>query len=151
MEDRDTKNINLENLPEDSMVDAETKVYVDSKVDKIYTLLKGLNYKFDGKFDGLSQKFDGLSQGLRAEMSGLRDGLDKKMDGLNYKFDGLSQKFDGLRAEMSGMEKKMDAVLTNIALFRDLYEKSQEMYGQLLNELRYLRNQRDKKTGFTPQ
>ena len=58
------------------MIDAETKEYVDSKVDKVYALLKGLNHKFDDKFNGLSQKFDDKFDSLRAEMSG----LDKKMD-----------------------------------------------------------------------
>jgi len=72
-------------------------------------------------------------------------GLYDRMTGLESRMDGL---YEGLNAKMDGLNIKMDAVLNAISVFSRAYEKSQELYTNVLKDLGYIKERLDSRIGF---
>jgi hypothetical protein len=71
-----------------SVVDPETRAYLED-------MRRELNLRFDGvdrRFDGVDQRLDGIDQRL--------DGIDQRFDGVDQRFDGIDQRFVQLESEL---------------------------------------------------
>jgi archaellum component FlaC len=64
-----------------SVVDPETRAY-----------LEDMRRELNLRFDGVDQRFDGMDQRL--------DGVDQRLDGMDQRFDGVDQRFVQLESEL---------------------------------------------------
>jgi archaellum component FlaC len=78
-----------------SVVDPETRAYLED-------MRRELNLRFDGvdrRFDGVDQRLDGIDQRL--------DGIDQRFDGVDQRFDGVDQRFDGIDQRFVQLESEL--------------------------------------------
>ena len=108
-----------------------------NKNDQILTLLRGLDKKFTGKFEGLSKDVEGLDKKFTGKFEGLSkdvEGLDKKFtgkfEGLSKDVEGLSRDFDGLNKNVEGLSRDFDGLSKNVeGLSRDFDGLSKKFEG----------------------